>query len=187
MSVPFPTMWSKNLYFRPFRTMDAADVLALYSDSETMMLDGGETLQNYHQALEFIHAYSQFYPGIPAIRWAVELRKGGQFIGSCGLHGIDHFHKRAEIGGELLKPYRHIGFAKEGLVTLIQYGFQNLGLNRLTAKVSPMNQPAIALIEKSPFRKEGCLRQWERWGHLWVDLNVYGLLKSEWMNVRNKR
>ena len=183
MNFPFPTMWSKNLLFRPFRTSDAGNVLTLFSDNETMMLDGGETLDNMNQALEFIHVYSQYYPGIQAFRWAVEIRDSGQFIGSCGFHDIDQYHKRAEIGGELLKPYRRAGFAKEGMFHLIHFGFYTLGLNRLTAKISTENKTAIALIEKSPFKYEGCLRQWERWGTKWVDLNVYGLLKSDWRNM----
>ena len=181
MHLPFPTIQSKNLYFRPFRTADAAHVFTLFSDKETMMFDGGETLHNMQEAYQFIKAYSTFYPGITAIRWAVEWRRDGRFLGSCGFHSIDYFHKRAEIGGELLKPYRGSGYAIEAMGHLIHFGFQSLGLNRLTAMISTRNKNAISLIEKSPFQFEGCLKQWERWGDHWEDLNVYRLLRKEWM------
>lgn len=182
MDFPFPTMMSKNLYFRPFQTTDVQDVLKLFSDQETMMFDGGETLHHVTQAHEFINVYSKFYPGnSTAVRWAVISRKNNQFVGSCGFHKIDYHHKRAEIGGELLKPYRSTGLAAEGMLQLIQFGFFSLGLNRLTAMISPKNKSAIALIEKSPFKKEGCLKEWEQWNGQWEDLNVYGLLKREWI------
>ena len=178
----FPTILSKNLFFRPFRATDAYDVLRLFSDPETMMFDGGETIRNITEAQEFIKVYSQLYPGNTAIRWAVVLRNNQRFVGSCGFHKIDHYHKRAEIGGELSKSYRNIGLATEGMYQLINFGFGSMGLHRLTAMVSPKNKKALALIEKSPFKREGCLRDWEMWNGKWEDLNIYRLLKHEWNN-----
>jgi len=180
MHIPFPVMQSEHLLFRPFQYTDVASVYQLFSDPETMRFDGGEILKDWREAIDFIQIYSVYYPGIPQIRWAVELREDRRFIGSCGFHSIDYVHKKAEIGGELMKPFRHRGLAEEGMRQLVDFGFATLKLNRLTAKIATLNKAANALMEKSPFTFEGCLKQWERWGDTWVDVNVYRLLRSEW-------
>jgi [ribosomal protein S5]-alanine N-acetyltransferase len=183
MDYTFPIIVSKNLFFRPFQPSDAQDVLRLFSDADTMMLDGGDTLNDISQAYDFIQTYSKYVPGTTAIRWAVVLRSDQRFLGSCGFHKIDYYHKRAEMGGELLKFYQQRGLATEAMFQLIHFGFFSMNMNRLTAMVSPKNEKAISLVEKGPFKKEGCLREWEQWRGEPVDLNVYGLLKREWIEI----
>ncbi|MFC4617495.1 GNAT family N-acetyltransferase [Camelliibacillus cellulosilyticus] len=179
MDGSFPTFTTERLGFRQLNMSDAADVFRLFSDPETMRFDGGQTMKTYEEAYYFIQAYSVYHPNAPAIRWAVVAKGNGTFLGTSGFHKIDPVNKRAEIGGEILKPYWGQGIATEGMYGLINFGFNRLNFHRLTAMVSPFNKGALALIEKSPFKKEGRLRDWEVWGGKWTDLNVYGLLKSD--------
>lgn len=63
-------------------------------------------------------------------------------------------------------------------------GFYPLGLNRIEALISPDNKKAQRLVKVVPFKKEGYLRQYQRWGDKYVDLEIYSLLKSEWIEYK---
>lgn len=175
-----PVFSSERLVFRPFQRADVPAVFKLFSDPETMKFDGGETMKHLSEAEWLIDAYTHLAPDARSMRWAVVLKDGGHFIGSAGFHQIDWHHRRAEIGGEMLKPYRRKGLATEAMYRLIRFGFENMGFHRLTAMVSPFNHDAEKLVQRGPFVMEGRLREWERWGGRWIDLKVYGLLQHEW-------
>jgi ribosomal-protein-alanine N-acetyltransferase len=183
MDYSLPTVTMRQVLLRKLKMDDAANVFKLFSDPESMQFDGGLAMTRLEDAYQFIQVFSFYHPQAHALRWAVISRKTGAFMGTGGFHKIDSAHKRAELGGELLKEYRQKGIAKEVMYGLIDYGFNHIGFNRITAMVSPDNRPAQLLMERGPFKKEGCLREWENWGGHWVDLNVYGLLRRDWQTA----
>jgi ribosomal-protein-alanine N-acetyltransferase len=68
----------------------------------------------------------------------------------------------------------------EAIVPILNYGFNNMNLERIEAFVSPNNTPLIKLLTKMKFKKEGLLK------HHYFDKNkmddsiVFALLKSEY-------
>jgi RimJ/RimL family protein N-acetyltransferase len=72
------------------------------------------------------------------------------------------------------------GYMNEALVSLLEFGFSQLALNRLEADIDPRNTASAKSLERLGFRKEGHLR--ERWivaGEV-SDSGLYGLLRSDW-------
>lgn len=78
------------------------------------------------------------------------------------------------------------GFATEAVNRIIQFGFIELGLNRIWASALSRNRSSIKVLEKSGLRKEGTLRQNRLLLNTYEDVDVYGILKTEY-NVLNYR
>lgn len=184
MSSTFPEIMTKHLHLRQLKPEDIQGVYRLFSDTTTMMFDGGQTMGNIDEAYRFIQAYASINQ--PAIRWAITEKKTGAFFGTAGFHQIDYQVRKAEIGGELLKNTWGKGIAKEGFQALLSFGFQKMRLNRIEAMISPENKAAIATVQGAPFKKEGLLRQYQKWGNRLVDLEVYSILYNEWKSLNSR-
>jgi RimJ/RimL family protein N-acetyltransferase len=101
-------------------------------------------------------------------------------IGDCGLTQIDHRNQRAELS--VVIGQKHLwgkGYGTEAARLLIEYGFGELSLHRVTSLVLEFNERSIMLHRKLGFREEGRVRQsvFKR-GRFW-DTVVFGLLKEE--------
>lgn len=184
MNGSFPVFTTKHLVFRQLQPQDAYGIYHLFSDKDAMLLDGGETMNTMQEAHQFIQHYSQGPPNTDFIRWAVTSRDQRYFFGTGGFHNWDRQSNTAEIGGELSKEFWNKGIGSEGYLGIANFGFEHMGLHRIYAYVNPQNRAAKRLLGKSPFRKEGYLRECRRWGNRYVDLELYGLLKKEWESFK---
>ena len=102
-------------------------------------------------------------------------------IGWCGFHTWYIDHNRAELGYGLFDDnYKNIGIMSEAIVPIINYGFNNMSLERIEAFVSPSNTPSIKLLKRINFKKEGLLKQHYFHNSTMEDSIVFGLLKSEY-------
>jgi [ribosomal protein S5]-alanine N-acetyltransferase len=110
-------------------------------------------------------------------------KTSGAHIGWCGYHTWYTGHARAEIGYALYDDnYKGKGLMTEALRTVIDYGFNEMKLNRIEALIADYNIPSLKLVENFGFQKEGVLR-----GHYFVDGKaedsvVFGLLQSEYQH-----
>lgn len=102
-------------------------------------------------------------------------------IGWCGYHTWYLDHERAEIGYGLFEEiYKGKGLMSEAIGPIIEYGFREMGLNRIEAFISPENIASNKLVQKMNFVKEGQLRQHYRDNNRIDDSLVYSLLRSEY-------
>lgn len=111
--------------------------------------------------------------------FAVVLKAEDRMIGSMGI-GQNAAHNRAEIGYWMGKRYWGQGYASEACRRLIQFGFEDLGLNRIQASYFTRNPASRRVMEKAGMRYEGVLRQYVfKWGE-YIDLGFCSILRSEW-------
>jgi len=102
-------------------------------------------------------------------------------IGSCGLHNISPKDHNALFGiviGE--KDYWSKGYGTEAARLLIDYGFQQLNLHRISSGALAFNDRSIKLHKKLGFREEGRLRQAMFKNGQYHDHVQFGLLRTEW-------
>lgn len=63
--------------------------------------------------------------------------------------------KKAESAVMIAEPeFRKKGYATEALNLILDYGFKNFGLNKVTAPVFYFNEPSIALYKKLGFEEK---------------------------------
>jgi len=104
-----------------------------------------------------------------------------QVIGFCGYFRYYPEHARAEIGYALNDDkHKRKGIMHEAIQPVIQYGFEQMGLNRLEAMVTPTNVASRRLLEKNHFVYEGVLRSHYYTGTEYDDSASYSILRKEY-------
>ncbi|MDQ2720678.1 MAG: GNAT family N-acetyltransferase [Bacteroidota bacterium] len=101
-------------------------------------------------------------------------------VGRIGLHHLNQQNKIGSIGYWIDKNAEGKGIITKSCLKLIDYGFQDINLNRIEIKVSIKNFKSQAIPIKLNFKKEGVLRQAEFVNNEFIDLFLYSMLKDEW-------
>ena len=112
--------------------------------------------------------------------FGIELKGTKKIIGMIGLMNIEFKNKKSELGYWLGKEYWRKGLTTESLGLVLKFGFEELKLEKIYAKVMYPNIASANLLKKNGFKLEGRLRKNTlKNGKLMDDL-IYGLLKEEW-------
>jgi RimJ/RimL family protein N-acetyltransferase len=107
-------------------------------------------------------------------------------IGSIGLTYIHPIYKSAEFSITIgHKDYRGGGYGSDALRTIIKYGFEQLNLNRIWCEVYS-NNDAIDIYRHIGFKDEGILRQTVFKNSEYLDSYVLGMLKSDYVEIKEK-
>jgi ribosomal-protein-alanine N-acetyltransferase len=107
-------------------------------------------------------------------------KKTSAIIGWCGFHIWYTDHNRAEIGYGLFDDnYKSKGIMSEAIVSIVNYGFYTMNLERIEAFVSPNNTHSIKLLKRMKFKKEGLLKNHYIHNNKMEDDIIFALLKSE--------
>jgi ribosomal-protein-serine acetyltransferase len=101
-------------------------------------------------------------------------------VGRIGIHHLNHENKTGAIGYWLNKGASGKGIITKSCVKLLDYGFEEMQLNRIEIKAAVKNFKSQAIPEKLKFTKEGILRQAEIVNGEYLDLFIYAMLKDEW-------
>ena len=102
-------------------------------------------------------------------------------IGSTGLHGINNKDHNATFGiaiGE--KDYWSRGYGTEAARLLINYGFEQLNLHRISSAAYAFNERSIRMHLKIGFREEGRQRDFTFKNGKYCDHVIFGMLREEW-------
>jgi len=89
-----------------------------------------------------------------------------------------------ETGYIFNRKYQKNGFATEALKAVIEYGFKNLCIHKITAHCSPKNISSWKLLERVNMKREGKLRKNiyfrkdDKRNPIWLDTYEYGILKE---------
>jgi ribosomal-protein-alanine N-acetyltransferase len=78
------------------------------------------------------------------------------------------------VAGEVEK-----GYMKEGLMQVIRYAFDELGLHRLEANIQPQNFASIALAQSVGFQYEGYSPRFLRINGKWCDHERWAVLAND--------
>ncbi|MCB9261659.1 MAG: GNAT family N-acetyltransferase [Flavobacteriales bacterium] len=79
----------------------------------------------------------------------------GEYAGSIGIHPLDDVFKlSAEIGYWVGEEYWGKGVATEAVRQIVEFGFQNLEINRIFARPYVTNKASQRVLEKSGFKLE---------------------------------
>jgi ribosomal-protein-alanine N-acetyltransferase len=107
-------------------------------------------------------------------------RSAGRVLGSCAFHNWYAIHRRTEIGYALAEEYRNQGYMREALPLILDFGFDEMSLNRIEAFIGPDNKASQRVVERAGFQLEGCLKEHFCYEGITGDSLVYGLLQRDY-------
>jgi RimJ/RimL family protein N-acetyltransferase len=120
--------------------------------------------------------------------FAIHLKDGEDPIGVVSLMNISEANASAELSVIVGHPDdRHQGYGAEAMSMLLDYGFEELGLNRVGLSVFAFNEDAISTYEKLGFREEGRLREALKRDGAFHDAILMSILESEWREGARSR
>jgi RimJ/RimL family protein N-acetyltransferase len=179
----FPLLTTPRLRLRAFAEADIAGLISLAGNYEvaknTLNIPHPYTEADAHHWLQLTR---QGHAQDTAYAFALELRTTGEFIGGIGLTLALRFD-RAEAGYWLGQPYWGQGLATEALAAVLQFGFNELKLNKIYATHIASNPASGRVMLKNGLVKEGELAQHtKRDGH-YHDLWQYRLTRQEYARL----
>ena len=130
----FPVLITDRIVLRELRKEDAADLLVFRGDAEEQRFNS-EPLQTLEQSVALIDEVRGDYAAQTGLPWALTLKSSGRVVGLFGYHHWDHYHRRADIGYDLARDLWGQGLATEALTAAIRFGFSEMQLNRIEARI----------------------------------------------------
>jgi len=110
--------------------------------------------------------------------WSIFNSETGQFLGAGGFNDLNKDLKKAEIGFWLLPEFWSRGYMQEAMPIICDYGFNELGLNRIEGIVEKENLNCKRAIVKLGFTLESTSRDSELKKGKLISLDTYIKLKK---------
>jgi len=100
--------------------------------------------------------------------------------GILGVLPVDWANKKTSIGYWLAEPFQGKGIMTRSCKGILDYLFNNYGLNRIEINCATGNTKSRAIPERLGFVQEGIARDFEWLYDHYVDAVVYSMLKRDW-------
>ena len=158
----FPQIETERLILRAFEETDAINIFNTYSFDEVTRYYDLETMKDMSEATMILNIFRQRFEEGKGLRWAIQLKENGEYIGDGGFNFWDKHNCKSDIGYALIPKYWGKGLASEAVRAMVKFGFSEkniaLKLNRLEAHTDPKNVKSRALLKRLGFQEEGILR-----------------------------
>jgi [ribosomal protein S5]-alanine N-acetyltransferase len=170
------TLTTHRLLLRPFVPTDLENVFKGLSHPEIIKYYGisFDTLEATKEQMTWFADLEKNNTG----RWFAICSLDNQiFYGAGGLNGVNHEHKKAEIGFWLLPEFWGQGIMTEAMPLICDYGFNKHGLHRIKGFVETKNTNCKNAMAKLNFQHEGTMIDCEIKNGTYISLDIYAKLK----------
>lgn len=182
-----PTLTGELVVLRPFIVGSDAEALReMLQDPEAVKLtgsgDGTAAMPDWDAAAEatFLDWYGTRNQQSDRLDLAVVDKASARCVGEVVLNDMDRSNRSCNFRVLLGPCGRNRGLGTESTRLMVGYGFERLGLHRISLEVYAFNPRARRVYDKIGFVAEGMLRDALRWDGEWVDATVMSILAPEW-------
>lgn len=168
------------------RLLQESDVDALWPHVSDPELPRYMTWEHHRDRAET----AQFVANVVAAQregaaWVWTIRQGDALCGLVGLHGVTRQQlawrvDRADLGYWIGAAHRNRGLTTEAARAVLRFGFEALGLHKITVCCVKDNAASVRVIERLGFRLVGVQREHFFRFDRWWDHLAYELLLDEW-------
>src|SRR5687768_8321483 len=157
---PFPELSTERLLLRKITMEDLPDIFFLRSDQAVYQFLGKEPAREMKEVEEFITQVTKNLENNDGIIWAIVLKEApAKVIGTICFWNMQKEHYRSEIGYALVPAHWRKGIMKEAILKVLQYGFEQMGLHSVEARLSSANIASAAVLESTGFVKEAYFKE----------------------------
>jgi RimJ/RimL family protein N-acetyltransferase len=183
-----PTLTGERAVLRPFVDGDTPALLAALGDPDVRILTGSvhdeaaartpASPQEEKLAGEW---YATRNDTDDRLDLAVVDKASGACFGEAVLNQWDPGSHSCNFRILIGPDGQNRGLGTEATRLIVGYGFEHLGLHRISLEVYAFNPRARRAYERVGFRPEGVLRESLRYGDQWIDATVMSILAPEWL------
>ena len=171
---------TERLILRPFVKEDATAMYRNWaSDPEVTKFLSWPPYKSVDTAHEILGIWVPQYEDPAFYQWAIELKELGEVIGSISVVNHDDRVDMAEIGFCIGKQWWGRGIMTEAMKAVMDYLFDEVGVQRIEAGHDPENPASGAVQRKCGLKYEGTFRRRIRSNQGITDVAWYGILREE--------
>jgi [ribosomal protein S5]-alanine N-acetyltransferase len=180
-----PPLVTPRLTLRAARMTDARDLYEYSRDPEVACHVLWEPHTSIHQTRAYIRSLLRLYrAGLPST-YVIELTAERKVVGTIGLMWLQRDNRSAEIGYSLNRAYWNRGLMTEAVKEMLRFCFETLCLNRVEAQHETDNPASGAVMRHAGMRREGMLRQRIYNKGRFVDVEMYAILREDFVRKPN--
>ena len=182
------TRYTPRLVLRPFRRRDLESmveaVLPSLPELSTWM-PWARPSYGRRDALLFLRDSLAAWAEGRAYDFAVRYRTDqDRHLGNVSIWYTSRQSRVGEIGYWVRSDEVGNGVATEAAAHMLDVGFGELGLHRITVRIADGNLGSERVAEKLGFTREGLLREELEVAGKWLDHSIWGLLDHEYRSAR---
>ena len=170
---------TKRLVLQPFKMDDAIQISNLANNKALASILGLPSPYELKDAEDWIAIHPELISEGVEYPLTITMKESTQIIGTITIR-IDKNNHKGELGYWIGQEYWGNGFATEAIKCLLAFGFDQLNLNKIGASVISQNIASKTVLKKVGLLKEGTLRQNRLLQKEYVDVEMYGILKTEY-------
>ncbi|BBD64715.1 hypothetical protein NIES4072_16210 [Nostoc commune NIES-4072] len=172
----FPELETERLLLRETTLEDAEAIFAVFSDPGVTQFHDLDTFTSIKEAIAVVGRRAKRFERGEGIRWGIARKQDNVVIGSCGFTWNPQ-EQSAEVGYELANTFWRQGIMTEAVRTILQFGFEQMGLRFIVAQVMLDNIASKKLLEKLGFQSQGVLKEYRFFKGQFHDLEQFVLNK----------
>ncbi|MBM7703445.1 GNAT family N-acetyltransferase [Metabacillus iocasae] len=180
----FPTLETKRLRMRKLTMEDAKDIFLYGSDNQVTRYVTWDTHENIEESEKFVQYALAQYEKKQLAPWGIERKEDGKMIGTIDFVSWNKKHGSAEVGYAISREYWGHGYVPEALQTLLELGFNEMELVRISARCLKENEQSKRVLEKVGMAYEGLIRKGMHLKGEYRDLCMYAILKEEYVQAK---
>jgi len=137
---------TKSLVLREFFEIDAYELFQMNSDKELMRIVNEKPYKSEDEAIFFIENMVKHYQDYGFGLWGVHEKKSGRFVGWGGFRETKF---GPVINIRLKRKFQNKGYGSEVLDAIVDYGKNELKLEKIAAKANKNQPETLKLLQKS--------------------------------------
>ncbi len=182
-----PEVETQRLLLRRMTLRDARDIYAYSSDEEVAR----HVLWTAHRSIWETKAYirwviQQYRSGTPS-SWCIVERATGKVIGTIGFMSYSAENAMVEIGYSLARSHWGQGLMTEALEAVLHQAFAVLKLHRVEALHFTANPASGRVMSKCGMLHEGTLRRRICNKGKFMDVEMWAILRSDWILIHHAK
>ncbi|MEX0965673.1 MAG: GNAT family N-acetyltransferase [Bacteroidia bacterium] len=148
----FSEIKTERLFLRKLEQSDWEMISYLRTDKIVNKLVKRPGAGSKEKALEFINKTNEGIDRRDLFYWSISEKDKAKMIGSICLWNFSKDRKTAEVGYDLSPEFHGKGLMNEALQSVVDFGFNKLGLNSIEAYTHRENSSSVKLLERNKFR-----------------------------------
>ncbi|MFE4965900.1 GNAT family N-acetyltransferase [Streptomyces sp. NPDC056660] len=180
-----PTLDGEAVLLRPVTVHDVAALMPVFQDAQVTRLTGSHRENGLDEA-RLRAWYGTRADQDDRLDLAVVEKATGNVVGEAVLNEWDAGNESCSFRIAFVPDAQGRGLGTEATRLIVGYGFEELGLHRISLEVYAFNPRARRVYENVGFVPEGVLRDALLWEGARVDAVVMSILAPEWFKHRGR-